>query len=344
RRASCTNNLKQFGIALHNYHDTLKTFPAGGCVRRAEDLDGDGNGIFASPHAMLLPYFEEEGLKGLYNGKEDWWHQSPQVVATAIPVFACPSNGGENPFLDHMLEAIWVVGSVWNNYHELGVTNYAFCKGVTDAYCLGRNNAPPGPPHVSAKERGMFDFNWAVSTRQVTDGLSNTIAMGEAAHGPAWPVSNAEPDVTIWTGTTYDNQRTTLPGPDFHGQTRLCWQAWVAAQPSYWTLNQGIRLHVGNVMACTLEPINKWPPTQAQHNDRFVFDCSKSQPGAPGTRFPQSQGGAHIAPNYRSDHSGGCNFLFADGSVHFLEESIDMLLYQRLSTCMGAEIVSPPTE
>src|SRR5262245_5819495 len=57
RRANCVSNMKQFGIALQNYHDNLKTFPPGGCNR------GQNPGtIFCSPHAMLLPYFEEASL------------------------------------------------------------------------------------------------------------------------------------------------------------------------------------------------------------------------------------------------------------------------------------------
>jgi len=57
RRSSCTNNMKQFGVALHNYHDSLKTFPPGG----VNTISNVGK-ILMSPHAMLLPFFEEEGL------------------------------------------------------------------------------------------------------------------------------------------------------------------------------------------------------------------------------------------------------------------------------------------
>jgi len=349
RRSNCTNNLKQFGIALQSYHDVLKTFPAGGCVAAADQLaGGDGtnsrNGIYASPHAMLLPYFEEEGLRGLYNMKNDWWYQDPAVVATVIPAYACPSVSGENPMLDQLLQAIWVQANVSNNYRELGVANYAFCKGVTDAYCLAIGDKPPGPPTVPISERGMFDFNWAVPIRKVSDGLSNTIAMGEAAHGPAWPVSNAGPTVPIWNGNAYQNQRTTLPALSSFGQIRLCAQAWAAAQPSFRSLNAVIQLHVGNTLVCTLEPLNKWPPTQAEHNDSAPTDCRKSQRSAPGTLGTQTFGGSHVASNFRSDHTSGGNFLFADGSVQFLRDNIDLLLYQQLSTMAGAEIVSPPTE
>jgi prepilin-type N-terminal cleavage/methylation domain-containing protein/prepilin-type processing-associated H-X9-DG protein len=356
RRSNCTNNLKQFGIALYNYHDTLKTFPSGGCVANASEIADD---LYAAPHAMLLPYFEEEGLKGLYNNNADWQHQRPDVVAKKIAVYACPSVGGDNPNLDKLLEAIWIVGGVDNNYRELGVANYAFCKGVTDAYCLGPQGAQPktatkapGPPIVPVNRRGMFDINWAMNVRRVSDGTSNTIALGEVAHGPNWPVSSAAASVPIWsTGTatptaasTYDNKRTVIAPIDSFGQVRLAWQAWCASEPSYVSLNAIIGLHVSNIMACTLEPLNKWPPTQAQSDDGALSDCRNSQPGAPGTMGSNTGGGRHLSSNFRSDHTSGGNFLFADGSVHFLQEDMDLLLYQKLSTAMGGEVAEPPSD
>ena len=71
--------------------------------------------------------------------------------------------------------------------------------------------------------------------------------------------------------------------------------------------------------------------------------CNKSVPSAVGTPPAQnSQGGTHTSCNYRSDHGGGANFLFADGSVHFLQANIDMLLYQQMSTAMGNETIVIP--
>ncbi len=290
RRSNCTNNMKQFGIALYNYHDTLKTFPSGGCVANASEISGK---LYASPHAMLLPYFEEEGLKGLYNSNKDWQQQRPDVVARRIGVYACPSASGENPNLDKLLEAIWIVGGVNNNYRELGATNYAFCKGVTDAYCLGPQGVTPklatkapGPPIVPVNKRGMFDINWAMNVRRISDGTSNTLAVGEAAHGPNWPVSSSTAQTQIWsTGTatptqnsSYANQRLTIAPIDSFGQVRLAWQAWCASEPSYKSLNNQIGLNVSNIMACTLEPINKWPVTQAQADDSAPSNCTNSQP------------------------------------------------------------------
>jgi prepilin-type N-terminal cleavage/methylation domain-containing protein/prepilin-type processing-associated H-X9-DG protein len=343
RRSNCQSNLKQFGIALHNYHGAVKTFPSAGCFRAPVGIST----IYASGHTMLMPFFEEQGLAGLYENGKSWDQQRPEVVATAIPVFVCPSNSGDNPMLDPLLSTLFTIG-LSNDYTYMGTTTYAFCKGVTDAWCFGPNGGPPGPPSVRTNERGMFDFQWAVPTRKVTDGLSNTIAMGEAAYGTAWPVCSALPGDTIWKTTTtpwtYENRRNYLAKIDSMGHQPIAWQAWDMAAPSYKTLSNLTGFYWGSIMACTLEPMNKWPVTHALTDDNNLADCRKSQPGAWGTRGMNSGGGLHVTPNFRSDHTSGCNFLFADGAVKFLTEDIDMLLYQQLSTMAGGEVAEPPAD
>jgi prepilin-type N-terminal cleavage/methylation domain-containing protein/prepilin-type processing-associated H-X9-DG protein len=341
RRSSCTNNLKQFGVALHNYHDTFKTFPCGGCFKPPPTIDS----VYSSGHTMLLPYFEEQALKKLYDINKAWHHQRPEVVATAIPVFVCPSCGGDNPMRDKLMTSIFVSGAV-NNYTAMGATTYALCKGVTDAWCYGPGYTPPSPPLVPISERGMFDFQWAVNGRRVTDGLSNTIAVGEATYGPNWLVANVSPADPVWNLAVNPpvlvNQRTKLAPTDGTGQQRVAWQAWDCAGPSLKRFQLNYGFYWANTMACTLEPMNKSPVTNAMADDFALTNCNKSQFSAPGTQGMTTSAGAHLTPNYRSDHTGGCNFLFADGSVHFLTESIDMLVYQQLSTMQGNETAVIP--
>jgi len=64
----------------------------------------------------------------------------------------------------------------------------------------------------------------------------------------------------------------------------------------------------------TQEPINKWPVTDTVLNTAGLADCHSSEHGGP-----------RSASNFRSDHPGGTQFLFCDGSVHFLQEGIDLL-------------------
>jgi prepilin-type N-terminal cleavage/methylation domain-containing protein/prepilin-type processing-associated H-X9-DG protein len=353
RRSSCTNNLKQFGLALQNYHSALNTFPPGGCITSAAEISGT---LYSSFHTMLLPFFEEVSLTNLYNNTTDWQHQTfptdpnspdpaiPNAVipATVIPVFACPSSTGDNPYEDRMLNEIFLIG-VPNSYklhQKWGVTNYGCCKGVTDAWCLPLGFNSPGIVigGVPKEERGMFDLNWGVPIRRVSDGLSRTIAVGEISHGPAWLLSK-DPASTPLT------MRTTLAGTSQLGQPYIAWAPWVACEVSFKTLNQLIQLYEAGIYACTLEPINKYPVTMGQADDSAVHNCVKSQRDARDGADPNNQaGGPHLTPNFRSDHSSGAHFLFADGSVHFLLDSIDMSTYQRLSTMAGDDPAAIPGE
>src|SRR5687767_5827168 len=81
RRISCSNNLKQFVIASHNYHDTLLCFPSG---RNRRDF---------STHAQLLPYFEQLTTHKLIDTSKSWNHaNNAEARAQKIPTFLCPSD------------------------------------------------------------------------------------------------------------------------------------------------------------------------------------------------------------------------------------------------------------
>jgi prepilin-type processing-associated H-X9-DG protein len=207
-----------------------------------------------------------------------------------------------------------------------GRTDYVFCKGITDAWCIT-------PGMVPASERGMFDLDWAVRFRQVTDGLSHTIAMGEGAGGARFPISKFSPDaISRWQPY----------GVDKEGELRVAYQGWAVGEPMEdYALMYDSDVVGAAVGACTLEPLNKSPVTAALYVTPQKTNCIKTIAAAPG--IPEGPiGGPHMTPNFRSDHPGGGNFLMADGSVHFVVEEIDMLLYQQLSTMAGAEVANVP--
>ncbi len=153
RRSSCKNNLKQLGLALHNYHDVYNVFPA----RRIGPGHMSGNRW--SGFLPLLPYVEQAALfdaisaraQDPLNDLAPWatWQVNGRVaISQVIPTYNCPSDG---PPL--------------NGNH--GGVNYAFVAG--DNWHQVNSNSP----------RGLFGYRSRHGMRDITDGTSNTIAMVE---------------------------------------------------------------------------------------------------------------------------------------------------------------------
>src|SRR5690606_8307430 len=90
-------------------------------------------------------------------------------------------------------------------------------------------------------------------------------------------------------------------------------------------------LLAASIYGCTMEPMNKYPVTDTYSDliSYFNNNCASS-----------ANGGKSSTSNFRSDHSGGCNFLYAGGSVTFLSEGIDMTAYRVLSTIRGEDVAN----
>ncbi len=320
RRAVCTSNLRQLGVALHSYHNVLGTLPPAGTT----DVGDEDYDLWASGHAMLLPYLEEQNAWNLYNFNGVWEEQTPQVMSHVISVYACPSSDLPNPCYDRVLTTlVELLDGLPTGELGFGRTDYVFCKGITDGWCTT-------PALVPASERGAFDLNWAVNLKRIADGTSNTIAMGEGAGGVRWPLSIPRPDMA---------SRAQAFGVDSFGQVRTAYQSWAASEPiEDYALIAQPDIVVACIAACTLEQLNKRPVTAAVYVTELKTVCTKSLPAADGIVGAMLTGGTHMTPNFRSDHPSGGNFLFADGSVHFVGDDIDMLVYQKLSTMAGGEI------
>jgi prepilin-type processing-associated H-X9-DG protein len=263
----------------------------------------------------MLPYLEEIALSEAYDYKKSWFRQDASLASTVIPTFTCPSNGDKpNPLLDNfVLFAANTIGSPLGG--TLGLTDYVFSKGVSDAFC----NAPESTPD---SQRGMFDYNLATRLATILDGTSNTIAMGEAASGPQWPLCTEigcqEPDID--------------PLPEFSTEPYYARQSWIGSG-NVRTILRTFHWAAAGQLACTIEPLNKSPVTH------FLFDDTNRAGDCQGTL--SNPANSHRVSNFRSDHPGGGSFLFADGSVHFVTDGIAMPVYRALSTVAGADAASP---
>ena len=96
RRAQCQNNLKQFGLALHNYLGAQGVFPPGGVAQLNAALPNNGT-VYASPCTMLMPFFEGGAVTAMYNSSITWYQQAQQIANQVVPTFVCPSDDKDNP-------------------------------------------------------------------------------------------------------------------------------------------------------------------------------------------------------------------------------------------------------
>lgn len=292
RRTQCRNNLKQLGISLHNYHDVHRVLPPGYRFKPNSPIEAMG-----TPNVSLLPYLEQANLTELADAEIPWYLQSPSTAQTIVPIFVCPSDTAANPTNYPWVAAMGVpVGSLFAN------SSYGYSYGYRDAFSLSPNfGAPP-----VTRESGVFAIHSKTRFASITDGTSNTFAIGEAASG-----------FQICEGIGCTDPVTGFSGENGSAHGWLIGGA--GAEPFYDT---GLR-YTGHA-ASTVEPMNKTPVTDSH---AAIF----------GGRYADNraswEGGPHWLSHFRSFHKGGCSFLFCDGSVKFLSENIDMTVYRNLS-CM----------
>jgi prepilin-type N-terminal cleavage/methylation domain-containing protein/prepilin-type processing-associated H-X9-DG protein len=297
RRTQCKNNLRQLGIAMHNYHDAHNCMPPGFILGLPD--------TYAGANTQLLPYLEQANLYNLYDMNRPWMQQTAAVSQTAVSVFECPSNNSDNPIDSEVLRALQTVTGPLPIGTVCGITNYLFCKGGTDGWCIVTNNSP---------DRGMFSNNTVTRIGDVLDGSSQTIAMGEGATGPDWLMCH---------GAGCNIPITKPSGGNWSAE-----QGWLIAQINVVDyVNSGLLVEP-SIFGCTVDPMNKNPVTDAAVEMNAMGDCRAS-----------FEGGPHSTSNFRSDHEGGCHFLFGDGSVRMLSENIDMKNYRAISTIGGNEYV-----
>jgi prepilin-type N-terminal cleavage/methylation domain-containing protein/prepilin-type processing-associated H-X9-DG protein len=310
RRAHCLNNLKQYGLALHNYHSAKNAFPPGASMTK------DPTQVFANANCLLLPYFEQAALAKLYDNTKPWEKQADGVAATVISIFRCPSSSVETPIYDPSFEGV-VKDFVY------GPAEYGFCMGYTDAFCASEG-VKPG--YIPPSQQGMFNVAWGASIRQITDGTSHTMALGDASSDPHWKLCHLP------------NCKESDLVPNRLGSIPTAEVGWIIGEPNSTKFFKALGPK-GSTYGCTVEPMNKFPVTDTFMNfAQYLADFAKFKTGTANHYCaPSYEGGQHAVSNYRSDHPGGCNFLMADASVSFISESVELAAYRARSTIAGEE-------
>ena len=171
RRTQCKNNLKQIGLAMHNYHDVHLCIPIA-------DVNGAVNPV--SAHARLLPYIEQSALFALVDFNVPYDHVNNTVPRnTELPAFRCPSDPTKLPAS---------IGGRNNYYWNAG--------NVVVMYASGATGQPPC--------NGVVFHNRKIRFNDVTDGLSNSAAVAEKLTGDG---SNgiSTPKIDTYRPGTYPN-------------------------------------------------------------------------------------------------------------------------------------------
>jgi prepilin-type N-terminal cleavage/methylation domain-containing protein/prepilin-type processing-associated H-X9-DG protein len=167
RRTQCTNNLRQMGLAMHNFESAQKKFPPAEICLPDPANPGKTISLGFSCHARMLPYVEDKNLQDLINFKvayNDPLNNIPRN--TRVPMFLCPSDSDVN------LNA--TVGAA-TSYHANQGTGILWSN-----YPLPTSDANYG---LQPPPNGVMIRNIKVSPKDITDGLSNTAAMSERIMG-----------------------------------------------------------------------------------------------------------------------------------------------------------------
>ncbi|QDT66070.1 DUF1559 family PulG-like putative transporter [Calycomorphotria hydatis] len=298
RRSQCQNNLKQIGLAMHNYHDAFGTFPPGCVVQGAgaenisnlDDMCTDGPGSINilnndtawSWMVYILPFMEQASLYNILDPgtvrSRDINNQSAayiEALSSSLPGFLCPSDPSPkynftwdfragasriNGYDSSASNTILAISNYVGNNNSSGLSPYSW-----DSFTSNQKQCNPN------EYDGIFGIFSRIRMRDITDGTSNTVLVGERAYSRVTDEIN---DSISEGGVLF------ITGMDCRSGRRKARCAWMTA---------GINWN--------------------------VIDWSGDSSISMGERTSANIG-------MQSLHPGGAQVVMADGSVHFLSENI----------------------
>jgi prepilin-type N-terminal cleavage/methylation domain-containing protein/prepilin-type processing-associated H-X9-DG protein len=340
RRAQCINNMKQIGLAVHNYVSANEAIPPSAVYSTTQNYQDQG------VLCRILPYLEQNqdynsinfnyGVRGIWvvggawNAPPmdesawagDWGRSNATANITYISAFLCPSdsnNGGNNTlFINGQNRLICTTDYYWNvgtsRFFNGGMVNGpSYSPGVLDFEILG------GAPCASR----------VIKISSFTDGTSNTAIMSESLQSNSGQEIDGlgmvygDPSGPLWKN--FATAGTPGSPPD-----------WLAAQfcqnsrlgHEYWWKGEFALSGGHNIYSHTQTP-----------NRRSCYWVNVNQ--QPGTSSDQDFAGAtQTMVAASSAHPGGVNVLFMDGSVRFIKSTVNFQPWYAIATVSGGEVVS----
>ena len=311
RRTQCKNNLKQLGLALHNYHDVANTFPPGWINRNTNGVAGTATfpGNSWGWNAYLLPYMDQGNIYnqinfsiGFYGGYDSTGANVsgngapvPGPEQTRLSALICPSSDGNKLVYQKYSGFATSLGAP---SHYAGVNGGAFFDPAT-------------PTGTISAQGGTFGANSKVGLRDMTDGSSNCLIVGERGW---FEMNNSQfGSISLWAGTHSYNSSA------------------VGSETA-----NGVGLTIGNCQV----PINSWPEqfpelyaSSAKYTAGFFRTGSPaatmgglSNDNLSGNNPIGVAGSVYVFPqlfSFSSHHPGGAQFLLGDGSVRFISQNIN---------------------
>jgi prepilin-type N-terminal cleavage/methylation domain-containing protein len=198
RRSQCKNNLKQLGLAIHNYHDTFNLYPSGmlNWATPNGQLPKPPNNRAVSLFCSLLPYLDQGPIAQQWNYSNPFLNVIDQRTATILPVLVCPSDVISFP----------VSESTPANVTPPVLARYALGSYGGNA---GRWSYHPSRLPSGFVPNGLFYLNSKHKIRDVLDGTSSTLCFGERAHRDAayntWAAANSRTTMDgfgLWAPST----------------------------------------------------------------------------------------------------------------------------------------------
>jgi prepilin-type N-terminal cleavage/methylation domain-containing protein/prepilin-type processing-associated H-X9-DG protein len=327
RRAQCVNNIKQIVLALHNYHDVNLSFPSGGVCIPGAQWSTPSNML--AWRALILPQMEQGTLYNAVNvfvnatGNGD-----PGSIYTAwitVPAtWLCPSDGNNSTNGPGLRQNGVPFG---NNAADCNVINPA--TGLASGVCPVANyQGSTGDNYL----QGLLGSTKGLPWEWPDDGSSPPIGTPRIGWDGYWGTKNGPTGPTGYQRGFFDYQGSQTPTSindttDGTSNSIIVGEILpvAAADANFWNFN-------GATAGMTV-PLG-WNSNSFPANDPTCLSQWQNSTAPLGCRFSAA------AKGFVSMHPGGANFGFADGSVHFLKKTINLITYCALGSRAGGEVVS----